>query len=101
VTFHVSVYLLFNSSERSLYLAVILAIFFSHGVDESHQNAKTASHDNANKRRAHLIMPMEVSVYSLRVQLPLPLSRLRLVATLGHPSIQGSNSRHRVGCISM
>jgi hypothetical protein len=29
-------------------LSVVFSVFFSHGVDESHQNAKTASHDNAS-----------------------------------------------------
>jgi hypothetical protein len=37
--------------------SVVFAVFFSHGVDESHQNAKTASHDNASNRRAHRITP--------------------------------------------
>jgi hypothetical protein len=55
VAFHVSVYFLFNAPKCAVYFAVVFAVFFSHGVDESHQNAKTASHDNANKRRAHRI----------------------------------------------
>jgi hypothetical protein len=40
-----------------VYFAVVFAVFFSHGVNESHQNAKTASHDNASNRRAHRIIP--------------------------------------------
>jgi nitrate reductase NapE component len=34
---------------------MIFAVFFSHGVDESHQNAKTASHNNANNLRTHFV----------------------------------------------
>ena len=39
---------------------MVFAVFFSHGVNESHQNAKTASHDNASNRRAHRITPRGV-----------------------------------------
>jgi hypothetical protein len=45
-----------------VYFAVVFAVLFSHGVDESHQNAKTASHDNASNRRAHAIIRRLVAV---------------------------------------
>jgi hypothetical protein len=41
---------------------MIFAVFFSHRVDESHQNAKTASHDNANNLRTHVIILRAVVV---------------------------------------
>jgi hypothetical protein len=58
-----------------LYFAVVFAVFFSHGVDESHQNAKTASHNNASNRRAH-----RISLKVLGLHLALVLVCLRLLA---------------------
>jgi hypothetical protein len=49
-----------------VYFAVVFAVFFSHGVNESHQNAKTASHDNASNRRAHCIIRQVADLVAAR-----------------------------------
>lgn len=75
VAFHVSVYFLFNAAERALNFAVVFSVFFSHGVDESHQNAKAASHDNASNRRAHRISQLVEAVVECRKRRRLQSSR--------------------------
>lgn len=82
VAFHVSVYFLFNTSEGALYFAVVFPVFFSHCVDESHQNAKTASHDNASNRRAHRISLGGLRLHLLLVQVCLGLLAVRQLLRL-------------------
>ena len=75
VVLRVSVYFLFNAPKCAVDFSVVFSVFFSHRVDESHQDAETASHNNASDRRAHLI-----SLKVLRLRLLIVLVCLRLLA---------------------